>query len=115
LSREWVLEGLKTVVRRCLQAEPLCDKRGRPTGEYTFQAAGANRALELLGKELGMFIDKSDSSVKWSGDLADLTTEQLTKLSEQMRAKAFPDGDPAAIAAAKREAEAIAELAESVQ
>jgi DNA primase len=62
-----------------------------------------------------MFIDKSDSSLKWSGELADLTPEQLTKLSEQARAKAFPDGDPAEIEAAKREAEAIALVSETVQ
>jgi hypothetical protein len=54
-------------------------------------------------QELGQWMEKSDTSLNWSGDLADLTPEQLTKLSEQARAKAFPDGDPAAIEAAKRE------------
>ena len=62
LSQEWVLRRLMQVVERCLQAEAVVDRKGEPViietpeGEmgaaYTFQAAGAIRALELLGKHL---------------------------------------------------------------
>lgn len=31
------------------------DKEGNETGEYRFDSAGANRALELLGRHLGMW------------------------------------------------------------
>ena len=65
LSQEWVLRRLVQVVERCLQAEAVVDRMGEPViietpeGEmgaaYTFQAAGANRALELLGKHLNLF------------------------------------------------------------
>ncbi len=65
LSQEWVLRRLVQVVERCLQAEAVVDRKGEPViietpeGEmgaaYTFQAAGANRALELLGKHLNLF------------------------------------------------------------
>ena len=65
LSQEWVLRQLVQVVERCLQAEAVVDRKGEPViietpeGElaaaYTFQAAGANRALELLGKHLNLF------------------------------------------------------------
>jgi len=41
-----------------MQAVPVLDKQGEPTGEYTYQGAVANRALELIGKHLGMFIDR---------------------------------------------------------
>ena len=34
------------------------------TGEYKFDSAGANRATELLGKHLGMFVDKVEHSGK---------------------------------------------------
>jgi phage terminase small subunit len=61
-ERKWVLSSLKNVAKRCMQAEPVLDSKGRPTGEYTFQASGANRSLELIGKELGMFVDKTDST-----------------------------------------------------
>jgi phage terminase small subunit len=62
VERKWVLTSLKAVAKRCMQAEPVIDSKGRPTGEYTFQASGANRALELLGKEYGMFVDRSDTT-----------------------------------------------------
>jgi phage terminase small subunit len=57
VSVEWVLNNLKTVAERCMQAEPLVDREGNIV-EYTFQAPGANKALELIGKHLGMFTEK---------------------------------------------------------
>jgi hypothetical protein len=42
-----------------MQAEPVRDKDGNPTGEYRYDGAVANKALELLGRHLGMFADKS--------------------------------------------------------
>ena len=60
LSAEWVLENLKNVAVRCQQAEPVMvfDYRTKEmveTGEYQFDSKGANRALELIGKHLGIF------------------------------------------------------------
>ncbi len=56
---------LVQVVERCLQAVAVVDRKGEPVmtetpeGEmgaaYTFQAMGAIRALELLGKHLNLF------------------------------------------------------------
>jgi phage terminase small subunit len=63
LTAQWVLDNLKTVVERCMMAEPVMIRVGNhmeESGEYTFQAPGANRALELIGKHLGMFTDKID-------------------------------------------------------
>jgi phage terminase small subunit len=37
--------------------EPVLDSKGEPTGEYKFNAMGANKALELIGKHLGLFKD----------------------------------------------------------
>ena len=63
LSAEWVLENLKNVAVRCQQAEPVMAfdynaKEMVETGEYQFDSKGANRALELIGKHLGIFEDK---------------------------------------------------------
>jgi hypothetical protein len=41
-------------------AEPVLDREGNPTGEYTSQASSAIRALELIGKELGMFTGRRE-------------------------------------------------------
>src|SRR5262249_28671973 len=55
VDRRWVLERLKENVERCMQATPVLDHEGNPTGKYKFAGNAANKALELLGKELGMF------------------------------------------------------------
>lgn len=67
LDAEWVLRNLQTVVERSLQAVPVTkwdyeEKKLLETGEYTFDSSGANRALELVGKHLGMFKDKLELS-----------------------------------------------------
>lgn len=95
LSVAWVLERLRTVTERCMQAEPVLDKRGdpvlveTPNGElvpaYTFQAAPANRSLELLGKHLGMFPDKVEHTGKDGGPIQ---TEELGD-TERARRIAF--------------------------
>ena len=40
-----------------MKAEQVEDHDGNGTGEYRFEHAGANRALELLGKNLKLFTD----------------------------------------------------------
>jgi phage terminase small subunit len=68
ITQEWVLLRLADNVERCRQARPVTDKKGNQIfletddGEmvpaYTFNANGANKALELLAKHLGMFIER---------------------------------------------------------
>jgi len=55
ISQDWVLNKLKEVAERCMQAEPITDKEGNPLGQYKFDSSGANRSLELIGKCIGMF------------------------------------------------------------
>jgi len=94
-ERKWVLASLKAVAKRCMQAEPMLDSKGRPTGEYTFQASGANRALELLGKEYGMFVDRSDTTHRYAtlSEFIDNAAPEeiqaeLTRLEARKEAKA---------------------------
>jgi phage terminase small subunit len=60
ISQEWVVNNLKYIAERCMQADAVRDKEGNATGEWTFQHSGANKALELIGRHLGMFNDKLD-------------------------------------------------------
>jgi phage terminase small subunit len=64
VSQDWVIENLKKVFERCMQEEAVNDREGNFTGVFNFKEAGANKALELIGKHLGMFTEK----VKISGD-----------------------------------------------
>ena len=46
---------MKENVERCMTAMPVLDREGKHTGKYRYQNNLANKALELLGKALGMF------------------------------------------------------------
>lgn len=74
LTPKWVLDQLQTIVKRCMQSEPVYDSNGEPTGEYRFDSKGANTALGLIGKHLGMFTDRLELSGHVSVD--QLTEEQ---------------------------------------
>lgn len=55
VSVEWVIKNFKEIAERCMQHQAVKDKEGNETGEYTFNATGANKSLELIGKYLKMF------------------------------------------------------------
>lgn len=57
LTREWVIDQLIENVERAMQHREVM-QGGKPTGEYVYDGAVANRALELLGKEIGMFVER---------------------------------------------------------
>lgn len=61
LTKEWVIETLKENVARAMQATSVKSDDGENIGEYQYQGSVANRALELLGKELGMFVDRTSN------------------------------------------------------
>lgn len=60
LTKAWVIDRLIQNVERAMQTVSVLDSQGKPTGEYTYQGNVANRALELLGKEQGMFVDRKE-------------------------------------------------------
>lgn len=61
LTRDWVIERLMENANRAMQATAVLGRDGEPTGEYKYDGSVANRALELLGKELGMFIERTEN------------------------------------------------------
>lgn len=60
LTKEWVLTKLVENAERALQAKQATNSEGEPVGDFKYEGSVANRALELLGKELGMFIDRKE-------------------------------------------------------
>lgn len=65
ISAEWVLASFKAVAERCMQAVPVMEKvdgEWVETGEFKFDSTGANKALEMLGKNLQLFSDKPKES-----------------------------------------------------
>lgn len=65
IDAEWVLRQAVKVHERCMQAEPVIDKKGGSTGEYKFEHSGANKALEIIGKHIGVqaFLERKEVDV----------------------------------------------------
>ena len=69
VTQDYVLSNLVEVVERTMQRAPVTDRKGEQVTDeegravWTFDAKGANRALELLGKHLGIFADKVKAEV----------------------------------------------------
>jgi len=53
IDARWVLDQSVKVYNRCMQEEAILVK-GKPTGEFKFEAAGANKAVELIGKNISV-------------------------------------------------------------
>ena len=64
LNQDWVLARLKENVERAMQAIPVLDAEGNSIGEYKWEGNVANRGLELIGKQLGMFRENVDMTMK---------------------------------------------------
>ena len=69
ITQDWVVKKLAQNVERAMQAEPVFDAEGKPTGEYLYQGQAANKALELLGKTHGMFTDRQEISGPGGGPI----------------------------------------------
>jgi hypothetical protein len=102
LSKAWVIERLMRNAAICLGEETITIReqvrlRGEESKvvelEVTQRDAGAaNRALELLGREIGMFVDKTVSTVRhvisdkpmskadWAAEFTDAQPDQIAKL-----------------------------------
>ena len=87
VTAEWVLKGLIEIHDRAMQHHAVLDREGKPIGEYVYQGQVASRALELLGKHLGMF-DKQRSEPTerdaTTGEAAEIVEDDRTE-GERMR------------------------------
>lgn len=81
IDKAWVMAQLVENVRMAKQAEPVLDQEGNPIGEYRQNINAANKALELLGKEFGMFVDRKEVR---SGPLDGLPPEDLKALEDAL-------------------------------
>jgi len=85
---EWVLNGLKAVAERCMQEVEVLNRDGKPTGDFVFNPAGANRAYELIGKYLRMFTERVEHTGDEGGPIeirtaAEMTDEELAVIAAE--------------------------------
>lgn len=83
LDKAWVLKRLARIVDMGMAAEPVKDADGNPSGEYRANLNAANKALELIGKEAGMFIDRKEIR---TGELDGLGHDELKQLRDALTA-----------------------------
>ena len=82
--RAWVLSHLQENVDRSTQLTPVLDSEGNPVGIYQHQPMAANKALELIGKELGMFKERIEHSGPMGAPIEITTLDQrLTDLFDE--------------------------------
>jgi hypothetical protein len=74
VTKEWVLIMLRENIERAMQVHPVVDAKGRETGVYQWNGFVANKALELLGRELGMFVERHELTL--AQRLADMPEDQ---------------------------------------
>jgi hypothetical protein len=79
VDKEWVLKQLVENVERAMQAQAVLNSEGEKTGEYRYDGATANRALELIGKHFGMFVERREITQK----VFDVSPEPLSGLASQ--------------------------------
>jgi phage terminase small subunit len=75
ITQDWVLNTLKEIAERCMEKVPVMEKDSNgnlvPSGQWKFDSAGANRAVELVGKHFKMFTDKTDVNISIDKKLED--------------------------------------------
>ncbi len=80
IDADYVIGNLCEIVDRCMQAAPVIIKGEQQTDEngrgvWRFDARNAVKALELLGRHLGLFTDKVKAEISAPKTLADLMLE----------------------------------------
>lgn len=84
VDRNWVLQQLVENVNMAKQAVPVLDREGNAYAAKV-ELSAANRALELLGKELGMFVDRQESGKP--GEFANENPDEIRKRIAQRQAR----------------------------
>lgn len=77
--RDMVISELIDTVKKCKQRELAPDGKS-----YVFNARDSNTALQMLGKEIGMFVDRSEVR---QGDIDAMSVEELEQRLAEEHAK----------------------------
>ncbi len=91
LTKKDVMKELLDNAMRAKAAVPVL-KNGEPIGVYQANISASNQALMLLGKELGMFTDRTDVNVSTHSNMSDrdlraFVVEKYKKLGLDLDAK----------------------------
>lgn len=94
VSAEYVLENLKEIVERCMERAPVMVREGKEMVQavdedgnhvWQFDARGATSALGLVGKHIGMFVERVEDVTKMPAE--ERERRVLTLLTNAKRRK----------------------------
>jgi phage terminase small subunit len=101
VSQDFVIENLTEVVERCMQRAPVLIRRGRELVQlvddedrdvWRFDAQGAVSALNLLGKHMGMFVNRHELTGKDGGPMDVAVTRRVVPASNRIGAYTATNG-----------------------
>lgn len=81
VDKAWVVGMLVENVKRAMQVNKVYGQKGEVLGSYTYNGQVANRALELIGKTLGIYIERTE--VGEPGAFARMTDAELDRELER--------------------------------
>lgn len=90
LTTEWVITNLMENAMMCLGKKPTHIDPETKAETFDLNPQGANKALELLGKQIGMFIERHE--VGDPGEFARMSDDELNEnVRKQAAALGLPD------------------------
>jgi transposase-like protein len=89
VTHSYVLRKTVEVVERCMQAEPVLDHEGMPTGEYQFKEAGALKGLDMLGKYRRLWGEDRPAAQQPVGPGLTVIVQQAVKLEPGQQGKGY--------------------------
>lgn len=83
ISPSFVIDGYQEIYDRCMGLEAVMDKSGEYTGNISFMAKEANKALEMIGKSIQMWDKKEQPTdqTKYKQILEDFISNKLNPIS----------------------------------
>lgn len=85
VDAEWVLREAVSLYKKCSQQVPVLDQDGKETGEYKFDGANANRALEIVGKHVDVQAFQERIKITEEDDLVDRLIRGRERLADSGR------------------------------
>lgn len=99
IDKNWTMRRLVEAYERAAMGEEILDRKGSPTGIRRYDHTNALRALELIGKSLGMFVERRESGRP--GDFTSMDSQTIEQqLYDEYRQLGLSDDKARALAGA---------------
>lgn len=77
VDANWIVATTKKLADMCMATVPVLDSKGVPTGEFKVDSAGANSALDKLGKFRSLWVERRELSGPNGGAIPIANTTEI--------------------------------------